>query len=83
MGHPLAHDTEAPFPESLATFFIRSFCPPGGTVLDCFGGSGTTAAAALKVGRNAVTVDIRASQCDLTYRRLGDVVERGRIRRVA
>ncbi len=70
MGHPLAHETESPFPESLAEFFVRSFCPPDGVVLDCFGGSGTTAAAALKAGRSAVSVDIRASQCDLTTRRL-------------
>ena len=32
MGSPLAHENEAPFPEKLAEFFIRSFCPPGGAV---------------------------------------------------
>lgn len=55
---------EAPFPEWLATFFVRTFCPPGGTVLDPFSGSGTTAAAAVKAGRNAVGVDIRESQIE-------------------
>lgn len=28
MGDNLCHENEAPFPESLAEFFIRSFCPP-------------------------------------------------------
>lgn len=72
MGHKLAHENEAPFPEKLADFMIASFCPPGGTVLDPFGGSGTTAAAALKLGRNAISIDIRQSQCDLTRKRLLD-----------
>jgi site-specific DNA-methyltransferase (adenine-specific) len=70
MGSRLAHENEAPYPESLAEFFIRSLCPPGGTVLDPFSGSGTTAAVALRHGRNAVSVDIRESQVNLTARRV-------------
>lgn len=77
MGSPIAHENEAPFPEALADFFIRSFCPPGGIVLDCFGGSGTTMAAALKAGRKCVSIDIRESQCELMKRRLDEV--RGRL----
>ena len=41
------------------TRFILSCCPPGGTVVDIFGGSGTTAHAAIIHGRNAIHVDIR------------------------
>lgn len=70
MGSKLAHENEAPFPEKLAEFFIKSFCPPGGTVLDPFGGSGTTAAVAQRLGRRFITIDIRQSQSDLTTRRL-------------
>lgn len=70
MGHPLAHENEAPFPLTLAEFFIKSFCPPGGTVLDPFAGSGTTAHAALVHGRNSVSFDIRESQCNLIRKRL-------------
>lgn len=70
MGSPLAHENEAPFPEALAEFFIRSFCPPGGTVLDPFSGSGTTAAVATKAGRNAIAIDVRPSQITLTKKRL-------------
>lgn len=72
MGSALAHENEAPYPEKLAEFFLRSFCPPGGTVWDPFSGSGTTAAVALKHGRNAIASDIRESQCDLTRRRIGE-----------
>ncbi len=75
MGSPLAASNEAPFPESLAEFFIRSFCPPGGIVLDPFSGSGTTVAVALKTGREGIGVDIRQSQIDLTTRRIQEVQE--------
>jgi len=70
MGHPLAHENEAPFPEALAEFFIRSFCPPGGIVLDPFGGSGTTAAVAKNFGRRWINIDIRESQCKLATERV-------------
>lgn len=73
MGHPLAHDNEAPFPESLAEKFILACCPPGGIVCDPFCGSGTTPAVAIKHGRHYVAMDIRQSQCDLAQRRLEDV----------
>lgn len=73
MGSKLAHENEAPFPEKLAEFFVKSFCPPGGTVLDPFSGSGTTAAVAKRLGRNAVGIDIRDSQIDLAHRRLAEV----------
>lgn len=73
MGSQLAHENEAPFPEKLAEFFIRSFCPPGGTVLDPFSGSGTTAAVAKKTGRNFIAIDVRQSQCDLTAKRLAEI----------
>jgi len=74
MGSPLAHENEAPFPESLAEFFIRSFCKPDGTVLDMFGGSGTTAAVAKRLGRRWIYNDIRESQCKLATQRLKPTV---------
>lgn len=70
MGSRLAHENEAPFPEKLAEFFVRSFCPPGGLVLDPFCGSGTTLAAAIKHGRNAVGIDIRVSQIEISRKRI-------------
>ncbi len=70
IGSPLAHEGEAPFPEKLAEFFVRSFCPPGGIVCDPFSGSGTTAAVAVRHGRRAMCCDLRQSQVDLTNRRV-------------
>ena len=72
MGHALAHENEAPFPEKLAKRFVLSFCPPGGIVLDPFMGSGTTLAVAIANGRKAIGIDIRESQRELAERRIGD-----------
>jgi len=70
MGNPLCHENEAPFPESLAEFFIRSFCPPGGVVIDPFCGSGTTCAVAAKLDRQYIGIDIRESQVALSEKRI-------------
>jgi hypothetical protein len=70
LGSGMAHENEAPFPEKLAEFFIRSFCRPNGIVLDCFSGSGTTGAVAVKLGRRFIGCDIRDSQVELSNRRI-------------
>ena len=76
MGSNLAHENEAPFPEILAERFVRSFCPPGGIVLDPFIGSGTTAAVAIKHGRHFIGVDVRDTQQSLSERRVAEAKER-------
>lgn len=73
MGSDLCHENEAPFPEYLAEFFIRSFCLPGGIVLDPFCGSGTTLAVARRLGRKAIGFDVRDSQIELSIRRIEEV----------
>ena len=73
MGSKIAHENEAPFPQSLAEFMIRTFCPPGGIVLDPFVGSGTTAAAAVAAGRRYVGIDIREGQVEWARRRVAGV----------
>ncbi len=75
MGSLLAHENEAPFPEALAEWFIKSFCPPGGTALDPFVGSGTTISVAQKLGRNGIGIECRESQCELSRRRIKDTQE--------
>lgn len=70
MGWADATKNEAPFPEWLPDFFVRSFCPPGGIVLDPFSGSGTTVAAAVRAGRRGVGIDARESQVRLGETRL-------------
>ena len=49
---------EAPFPEEVPRRLIRMFSFVGDTVLDPFMGTGTTAQAALSLGRNAVGYEI-------------------------
>ena len=73
MGHELANENEAPFPLTLAEFFVRSFCPPAGLVIDPFSGSGTTGHAAKKWGRSFAGCDLRQSQVELSNRRLATV----------
>lgn len=77
MGSSLAAENEAAYPEKLAEFFVRSFCPPGGTVLDIFSGSGTTLAVAIRHGRKAIGVDVRGSQVELSGRRVVEARQRG------
>ncbi len=45
-------------PWNVVHSYIEHFCPPGGTVLDPFGGSGVTAIEALVLRRKAIHVDI-------------------------
>jgi hypothetical protein len=70
LGSKLAHENEAPFPVKLCQWFIRSWCPPGGTVLDPFMGSGSCLQAAIEIGRKGIGIDIRENQCELAKRRL-------------
>lgn len=69
----MGNESEAPFPLGLPTFFIRSFAPPGGKVLDPFAGSGTTIHAAVECGRCGIGCDIRQSQVELCARRMATV----------
>lgn len=68
----LASMNEAPFPEELPERYILSFCRPGGVVLDCFGGSFTTGAVAVRHGRRFVGCDVRESQCKLGRSRMAN-----------
>jgi hypothetical protein len=70
-GDDLCHANEAPFPEMLAERYVKSFCPPGGLVLDPFVGSGTTGAVAVRLGRRFAGCDVRQSQVDVARLRIG------------
>jgi DNA modification methylase len=48
----------ATFPAELIRPFVLAGCPHGGTVLDPFGGSGTTGLVADQEGRNAILIDL-------------------------
>lgn len=78
IGDKEAHETDAPYPEKLAQFFINGYCPLGGTVCDPFSGSGTTVCEAIKAGRNGIGFDLRESQVQLAERRLLRRIAEGR-----
>ena len=60
----------AVFPEALVELPIRATCPRGGTVLDPFVGSGTTAVVALRLGRKAIGIDASADYLEFTRKRI-------------
>ena len=62
-GHP------APFPVEIAERLIRLFSFAGDTVFDPFAGSGTTAVAAIRAGRNSISVDIEGEYLNGATRR--------------
>jgi modification methylase len=62
-GHP------APFPIELAERLIRLFSFAGDTVLDPFAGSGSTTVAAIRSGRNSVSVEIVEDYLNAATRR--------------
>jgi DNA modification methylase len=55
----------AAFPPSLPNWFIRLFTIAGDTVLDPFMGSGTTVREAVKLGREAIGIDVVPEYCRL------------------
>jgi adenine-specific DNA-methyltransferase len=66
---------DTPKPERLMERIIRIGSNPGDLVLDCFSGSGTTAAVAHKLGRRWVTVELKpATVSRFTQPRLERVV---------
>jgi site-specific DNA-methyltransferase (adenine-specific) len=49
---------------------IEYSCPPGGLVIDAFMGSGSVLVAARRLGRRAIGIDTRLSQCKIAVSRL-------------
>lgn len=67
-GHP------APYPVELAERLIRLYSFAGDTVIDPFGGTGTTAIAALRCGRNSKTCELEPAYVELARNRLAGLV---------
>ena len=70
-GYKEAHF--ATYPPELITPCILAGCPEGGTVIDPFGGSGTTAQVAMENGRNAVLCELNPEYVKIIEKRLGNV----------
>jgi len=62
----------ATFPPGLIEPCIKAGCPEGGTVLDPFGGAGTTGLVADRLGRNAVLIELNPGYADMSRHRIED-----------
>lgn len=69
---------DAAMPSALAERVILGWSPPGGTVLDPFGGTGTTALVAANHGRHGISVDLSHDYGRLAQWRTASPAERAR-----
>jgi DNA modification methylase len=56
--------------DEIARRCILAGCPKGGTVLDPFGGAGTTGMVADRFGRNAIMIELNPEYADMAERRI-------------
>lgn len=61
----------ATYPGELIRRPVIASCPPGGVILDPFGGSGTTAEVATGHGRDCISIDFDERNADLAANRVG------------
>ena len=61
----------ATFPPNLIEPCVMAGCPEGGTVLDPFGGAGTTGLVAEKHGRNAILCELNPEYAEMAAERIG------------
>lgn len=66
----------AVFPIELPTWFIKLFTLPGDVVLDPFVGSGTTAMAAIQLGRAFVGIDVSPEYVEMARQRTQELQRR-------
>jgi DNA modification methylase len=69
---PFSEAHFATFPPALVEPCILAGCPVGGTVLDPFGGAGTTGLVADRLGRNAVLIELNPSYAGMAKTRMID-----------
>lgn len=60
----------ATFPPALVEPCIKAGCPAGGTVLDPFGGAGTTGMVADRLGRDAILIELNPEYAAIAQRRI-------------
>jgi DNA modification methylase len=65
-----SEDHPCPFPIEIARRPIVSSCPPGGTVLDPFMGSGTTGVACMQTGRKFIGIEIDPGYFEIARKRI-------------
>ena len=67
---PFSEAHFATFPPELAERCIKAGCPEGGTVLDPFGGAGTTGLVADRLQRNAILIELNPDYAAMAKRRI-------------
>lgn len=73
------NDHPCPYPENIIWPVIESSCPPKGTILDPFMGSGTTGVACAKLGRKFIGIEIEPKYFDISCRRIDDAYRQPRL----
>jgi site-specific DNA-methyltransferase (adenine-specific) len=68
--HPERADHPTQKPLEIIERMVKASCPPGGVVLDPFMGSGTTALAAKRCGRDFVGFELNPAYCGIIESRL-------------
>ena len=63
---------KACFPLALVEEGIKNFCPHGGRIIEPFGGTGTTAIAAEKMGCQSFLMELDPKYCDIIIKRWQD-----------
>jgi site-specific DNA-methyltransferase (adenine-specific) len=67
-------DHPCPRPGDMMRYLLRCLCPPEGTVLDCFAGSGTTLVEAKALQIAAIGIEIEERYCEIAVKRLSQSV---------
>ena len=68
--HPERADHPTQKPLEIIERMVKASCPPGGVVLDPFMGSGTTAIAAKRLGRQFTGFELNPVYCEIIHARL-------------
>jgi len=69
---PFSEAHFATFPPALIEPCILAGCPRGGTVLDPFGGAGTTGLVADRLGRSATMIELNPEYAEMARRRIAN-----------
>lgn len=74
--HPEREDHPTQKPSQIIERMVKASSPVGGTVLDPFGGSGTTAEVCIKNDRNCILFEINPDYCEIIRKRMLPFVKR-------
>jgi DNA modification methylase len=69
---PFGESHFATMPPALAELCIKAGCPAGGTVLDPFGGAGTTGMVAARLLRDGILIELNPDYANMVKRRIYD-----------